>query len=182
MAEIPLKLVKLLTQLTNKIERPGFHQAGIGNCLIFEGKIRPTDGYCYLTYTYFGRTTSCTVGKAQWLVQNKKCPLQDIPDKYQVSHLCHNKNCIKKEHLTLEPGWVNLRRKMCITGRQCIGHGQFPQCQLDYRFVYNYTYTHISCMKHIIKKNLPDDSCDHQADACSSRMLPWDGAFFSLGA
>lgn len=154
MAEIQLKLDKLWNQITKKINRQGFRQAGRGNCLIFQGKIRPKDGYCYLSYTYNGHTTSCTVAKAQWLVKNRKCPLRDIPYKYEVSHLCHNKNCIKKEHLTLEPGRENLRRKMCISGGQCIGHGQYPQCQVNYRFVYNYTYTHISCIKCIIKKEL----------------------------
>ena len=126
----------LLDRLDQKIQKQGFHQAGVGNCLIFQGKIRPSDGYCYLTYTYFGKVSSCTVAKAQWLFKKKKCPIQDIPAGYEISHLCHNKNCIQIEHLQLEPKSVNMSRKMCVSGRQCIGHGQYPPCLLHYRFVY----------------------------------------------
>ena len=140
MAAFELKRDKLLDQLGKKIAKVEVERVGPENCLIFNGKIRPVDGYCYLTYTYYGRLTSCTVAKAQWLVKNKKCPLMDIPDNYHVSHLCHNNNCINKDHLVLEPGWVNLSRKRCISGRQCIGHEPYLQCKLDCRFVYSHTH------------------------------------------
>ena len=135
-------LRELLKSLKTKIQNRGFYPVGIGNCLISRGKVRPCDGYCYLTYTYLGKTTSCTISKAQYLVKNEKCPIQDIPLDYHVSHLCHNKLCIQKDHLNLEPKAVNLSRKMCITGGQCIGHGEYPQCRLHFRFVHR-LYMHV---------------------------------------
>lgn len=54
----------------------------------------------------------------------------DLPAGLHVSHLCHNTLCIKPEHLSLEPHYVNNGRKDC-TGRnppECSGHGIYPKC------------------------------------------------------
>lgn len=125
-------LDKLLVQFQSKIDRQGCHRAGIGECLIFQGKPRQTDGYCYLTYRFLNQVTTCTVARAQYCILKRTSPL-DIPSGFDVSHTCHNHRCIEPNHLILEPHAVNARRKMCVTGQQCIGHGAYPPCQLNFR-------------------------------------------------
>lgn len=47
----------------------------------------------------------------------------------EVSHLCHNKLCIKPEHLVLESHETNCERKACfMLGTCCRVH--FPECKL----------------------------------------------------
>ena len=55
---------------------------------------------------------------------------------WDVSHLCHNKCCIRIDHLTYEPHAVNTQRRKChrtCRGRRrvCVGHGDYPACILD---------------------------------------------------
>lgn len=49
-------------------------------------------------------------------------------DKYQISHRCHNKNCLNKFHLSYEPGFVNNLRDKCRVLSVCSTHGQWPVC------------------------------------------------------
>ena len=133
------QLAILINQLEEKINRQGYQEAGVGNCRIFNGRER-VDGYCYLTYTYHLRPSSCTVSKAQYLIQNSLCPY-NFPQGFHVSHTCHNRKCIKIEHLSLEPAAINQNRKNCVSGGRCLGHGEYPLCDLNYRFV---------CMKTVL--------------------------------
>ena len=43
-----------------------------------------------------------------------------------VSHLCHNKKCIKPSHLVLESHLTNLSRCHCVSTQSCTGHE--PPC------------------------------------------------------
>ena len=43
-----------------------------------------------------------------------------------VSHLCHNKLCIREKHLTIEPHHVNTGRRQCVARGSCLGHE--PAC------------------------------------------------------
>ena len=132
LSKMPHALDKLLQQFQEKIDRQGTHRAGIGDCVIFQGKPRQSDGYCYLTYRFLKTVTTCTVARAKYCILNKTSPL-DIPAGFDVSHICHNHKCIEANHLILEPHAVNARRKMCVAGQQCIGHGAYPPCRLEFR-------------------------------------------------
>lgn len=53
----------------------------------------------------------------------------------EASHLCHNKACIKPEHMTAEPHLINMSRNACASVRKtrgisnfCFGHQSYPQC------------------------------------------------------
>ncbi len=51
----------------------------------------------------------------------------NIPNGYNISHLCHNTMCINKDHLSLEPIAVNNERKKCK--KYCLGHQiGYPLC------------------------------------------------------
>ena len=45
-----------------------------------------------------------------------------------VSHLCHQKSCIKPEHLTLENNEQNRERDDCVRRGHCVGHQDQPNC------------------------------------------------------
>lgn len=45
-----------------------------------------------------------------------------------TSHLCHKKDCLKKEHLTLESLEINRERDECARRRRCLGHKNRPHC------------------------------------------------------
>ena len=53
-----------------------------------------------------------------------------LPESLHVSHLCHNTLCIKPEHLSLEPQYINNGRKNCLQRNPpgCSGHGIYPKC------------------------------------------------------
>ena len=128
-------LATLFESFEEKINRQGFNEVGEGQCHIFLGKERARDGYCYVSYSFNHVKSSCTVGKAQYSVNFRLSPY-DFPQGFHVSHLCHNKKCIKIQHLSLEPAGINLSRKACVSGGRCLGHGDYPLCLLNYRFVY----------------------------------------------
>ena len=45
----------------------------------------------------------------------------------ELSHLCHNKLCVKFEHLTLETHMVNCSRKDCVEQSRCTNN-HTPAC------------------------------------------------------
>ena len=47
-----------------------------------------------------------------------------------VSHLCHNRLCMLKDHLSAEPHAVNCSGVACCNRTKCQGHGQYPPCLL----------------------------------------------------
>lgn len=49
----------------------------------------------------------------------------------QVSHLCHNKDCVNPNHLIYEPQWKNLKRNFCGDSGKC-DCGVKPSCLAPY--------------------------------------------------
>jgi len=60
------------------------------------------------------------------LVMNGLLPNEDE----QASHLCHNRACVKLEHLVWESPGHNMRRKRCQAGGKCVCKLQ-PPCILQ---------------------------------------------------
>lgn len=54
-------------------------------------------------------------------------------DNLEVSHLCHNKLCIRPDHLILESHEANCERKSCQLLGQCVRHHDPPCIFLDLR-------------------------------------------------
>ena len=73
-------------------------------------------------------------GKSYLVNRAKACMFADnnyepLPPDLQVSHLCHIKNCVLQEHLTMESAALNNSRKKCAQAQVCLGHsGEAPNC------------------------------------------------------
>jgi len=52
------------------------------------------------------------------------------PPRFEISHLCHRKNCINFDHLSLEPSYTNKLRRHCVLKNKCVTHGKFRNCIL----------------------------------------------------
>ena len=48
----------------------------------------------------------------------------------QVSHLCHNKRCVRLEHLRDESASLNSERNTCNKEKSCNGHTDAPPCMV----------------------------------------------------
>ena len=79
--------------------------------------------------------------RAHQLALLVKLNVMEIPqgttyDRIEASHLCHNENCIKKDHLVAERHSINTARRNCKSERPikndrkfCHGHGAGnPSC------------------------------------------------------
>ena len=65
----------------------------------------------------------------------KKLQQIELDPGLEVSHLCHNKACIKPEHMTTEPNLINMARNACASVRKSrginnfgFGHQSYPNC------------------------------------------------------
>ena len=47
---------------------------------------------------------------------------------FHISHLCHVKKCVRREHLSLERHYVNKARDTCKKKGTCSGHGELQNC------------------------------------------------------
>ena len=54
-----------------------------------------------------------------------------LDPKHHVSHLCHNKLCLKLDHLSYEPAHINNARKVCQSTGECTGHRGYARCRLN---------------------------------------------------
>ena len=52
---------------------------------------------------------------------------QDM-DNHHVSHLCHNRLCVRRAHLNLEWSYINKNRDICKAVGECSGHTDHPKC------------------------------------------------------
>ena len=83
------------------------------------------DQYSRVRIYFRGKSIMVNRAKACMFVDNE---YQPIPQDLQVSHLCHIKNCVLKEHLTMESAALNNSRKKCVEARVCLGHNEAPDC------------------------------------------------------
>ena len=82
---------------------------------------RSKSGYCrrHLTLTMkSGETKRCHV-YLHVLVYLLKNRLNTMPEGLEVSHLCHQTNCLNVLHLRAETRSVNMRRKRCNEDGVC---------------------------------------------------------------
>ena len=53
-----------------------------------------------------------------------------IPKHVHVSHICHVRNCVYFEHLSLEEPIINISRQQCVLNGACLDHRGYKQCIL----------------------------------------------------
>jgi hypothetical protein len=106
-----------------------------GQCLVWRGTTRSSHG------TLYG--VLCCKVHDQWkteyvhrlaLIFHKGWTLEDVADRgLDVSHLCHNPLCVRPEHLSYEPHWVNRNRTKCVSLNICQKHADHLDCMLGLR-------------------------------------------------
>lgn len=97
----------------------------INGCHIWYGGT-DRDGYPIIRTKFRNKNRQLfTVHRLQYYLTNN-CQFED--KSFHVSHLCHNKTCIKIQHLSLEPTEINSNRNRCKATKTCIGHNGFKNC------------------------------------------------------
>lgn len=99
-----------------------FHE--LNGCHIWYGAT-DSDGYAVIRPTFRLKRQIFTVHRLIYYLEND-CHFYNRS--YHVSHLCHNKKCINIQHLSLEPGEINVRRNSCRQSKTCCGHDGFKNC------------------------------------------------------
>jgi hypothetical protein len=106
-----------------------------GDCLMWpvsstRGKTTTSDGYgrVKLTYPGFPRSTvETTVHRAIFILMERRPDLIKNKPAGDISHLCHRKRCVRREHLVLESHTANMLRNECQVLEKC-QCGQSPLC------------------------------------------------------
>lgn len=95
-------------------------------CHIWTGQ-RRNKGYGLCEIRFRARKIKLTVHRLVYYIYNG-CVF--IPSHLHVSHICHNKLCVRLEHLSLEPPNINNKRQVCKNEGLCTGHHGYANCIL----------------------------------------------------
>ena len=116
----PEMVTELLSMLSEKSRT-------VNSCLVWCGAI---DRYGYgIHYVVLdGKRVQLGVHRLAFFLLD---PNRELSPRFHVSHLCHNKLCIHKDHLSYEPPSVNNARQICTMNGECTGHRGFKRCRLD---------------------------------------------------
>lgn len=81
------------------------------------GRRRQQGGYPVIKVTFPGESgrTTMTVARLMYICHVRCFELGD----QDISHLCHNRDCISIDHLVLEARWINNSRQICNNQKQC---------------------------------------------------------------
>ena len=84
------------------------------DCVIFNGTLQ--GGYGIVSKTFGGHRYRLYAHRAVFLHESG---LLSIPDELEMSHLCHNKQCVRYDHLIIEPHVINNNRQHCKAEGTC---------------------------------------------------------------
>lgn len=119
-----------LTQLTNAekdklLHRLQWGSVEIGGCLVWQRGL-DNDGYGRLRYKHRkGHKLSLRAHRVMYYIKTDCRPLSPLE---HISHRCHNKKCVKFEHLSRELAEINMKRNACRKRGKCGGHGPYKKC------------------------------------------------------
>ena len=103
-------------------------ERGGTGCIIWTGTV-DKEGYPVKRVTWPNKKSSlCRVQRLVMMVKTGHllAEMDDDGETVEVSHLCHYRDCVNVEHLTLETHWINLGRRQCVAAGRCLGHQ--PPC------------------------------------------------------
>ena len=89
-----------------------------GDCHLWQGRLDAC-GYGEIRLMFRGRRISLKAHRAVFAMSQPDVYLMSPND--DVSHLCFNKNCVKLNHLSLEPHSVNNKRLPCKNDSNATG-------------------------------------------------------------
>ena len=116
-----------LLEVKNKLKMHTGGQQNSYSCHKWQGS-KDKDGYGLLWFKFRGRRVRVKVHRLCFYIHHG-FPLMDGKN---VSHICHSKNCINVNHLSLESTAVNNKRKICLNDGECMGHWGHKRCILRY--------------------------------------------------
>ncbi|KAH3835674.1 hypothetical protein DPMN_109033 [Dreissena polymorpha] len=114
-------------RLKNLVEQKSGGAGAAGACRLWVGE-HDRYGYAVLRATVAGKRIHFLAHRLAFFLHFLGTMM--LIDTMNVSHICHNKKCIKVEHLSYEPQSVNNSRKKCLATRECTGHHGYPKCIL----------------------------------------------------
>lgn len=94
-------------------------------CFLWTG-VKDKDGYGTFRFQFRGRRVKVLAHRLTFYIQSGFVDMKNL----HISHLCHNRACIRYNHLSLEPVAVNNKRKTCVLNGECVGHYGFKSCIL----------------------------------------------------
>src|SRR5699024_108223 len=102
-------------------------EPGEGDCIVWTLSVdRRGYGMLCIPRSEFGKDRQTGAHRAAWLALNG-----DIPEGFQIDHLCYNTLCVNVKHMELVTSQVNLerrrrvgRRRIDPKGHSCGKHGQ----------------------------------------------------------
>lgn len=111
---------ELCLQLKHELS---MHTELVGSCHLWLGQ---TDryGYGFKRLTLNGSRMQLKVHRLAYFLESAHI----LNPKMHVSHLCHNKTCVRLSHLSYEPQAVNNARKSCSLTKECSGHYGYEDC------------------------------------------------------
>ena len=89
----------------------------VRNCHIWNGQ--QLKGYAIFEFRFRKHKIKLRVHRLQMYIHNGCRAIDTVQ---HVSHLCHNKLCVRIEHLSLETARINNNRQICKNNGECIGH------------------------------------------------------------
>lgn len=101
-----------------------------GSCIIWQGATKGSipGNYGVMNITFLdGKRSVMHTHRIRMSIEKRTI----IDKQYDVSHLCHNRQCVNIEHLSEEPHYVNNNRQHCKALGECTEHHPYPKCMLD---------------------------------------------------
>lgn len=114
------------TVIGTKIRRGIRPPSGTLNCMLWNSAVS-SKGYpvFYLSLKNPRARFTLKVARALIYLERNCAPLCAH---LQVSHLCHQKRCLNRDHIRLEQPCLNILRKNCFENGKCLGHGRYENC------------------------------------------------------
>ena len=117
-------------------ECPGFVLSENDECMLFNGGSRDKEGYGRMRYSVPGENVERETS-AHRMAKMLELKVLDERD-CDASHLCHNKLCVRADHINFEDTIINNSRKACVARGVCNRHQKadgthHPDCLLALR-------------------------------------------------
>lgn len=104
------EIISILYENVMKFTSPSDNKG----CLLYTGTLQ--SGYGIVSKTFGGHRYRLYAHRAVVLF---KSGYLDIPEDVEVSHLCHNKQCVRYDHLIIESHEINNNRQNCYSEGRC---------------------------------------------------------------
>lgn len=104
------------------------HSQPVGQCVVWTGSL-DRYGYGLLRVSWSGKRVKLLAHRLAYFLSGSE--FRPLYPGTHVSHLCHNKACVRREHLSYEPASINNARRVCLLNGECAGHRGYYRCNLD---------------------------------------------------